>query len=70
MFTGIIQAIGQIAHIEPRGGDVRLHIDAGSLDLSDVAKSWVITSYVLAFGGLLLLGGRIGDAPGESISLS
>lgn len=37
MFTGIIQAIGQIARIEPRGGDVRLHIDAGSLDLSDVA---------------------------------
>jgi len=37
VFTGIIQAIGQIARIEPRGGDVRLHIDAGSLDLSDVA---------------------------------
>ncbi len=28
-------------------------------------KSWVITSYVLAFGGLLLLGGRIGDAIGH-----
>lgn len=37
MFTGIIQAIGHIARIESRGGDVRLHIDAGSLDLSDVA---------------------------------
>ena len=37
MFTGIIQAIGHIARIEPRGGDVRLHIDAGSLDLSDVS---------------------------------
>ncbi|MBX7430882.1 MFS transporter [Mycobacterium sp. Y57] len=35
------------------------------LDLSDVAKSWVITAYVLAFGGLLLLGGRIGDAIGH-----
>lgn len=35
------------------------------LDLSDVAKSWVITAYVLAFGGLLLLGGRIGDAIGR-----
>src|SRR4051794_7947909 len=35
------------------------------LDLSDAAKSWVITAYVLAFGGLLLLGGRVGDAVGH-----
>src|SRR3954466_11814310 len=35
------------------------------LDLSDVTKSWVITAYVLTFGGLLLLGGRVGDAIGQ-----
>ena len=35
------------------------------LDLSDVAKSWVITAYVLTFGGMLLLGGRVGDAIGH-----
>lgn len=35
------------------------------LDLSDAAKSWVITAYVLTFGGLLLLGGRVGDAVGH-----
>ena len=35
------------------------------LGLSDAAKSWVITSYVLTFGGLLLLGGRVGDAIGH-----
>jgi len=35
------------------------------LDMSDAAKSWVITAYVLAFGGLLLLGGRVGDAIGH-----
>lgn len=35
------------------------------LDLSDVTKSWIITAYVLAFGGLLLLGGRVGDAIGH-----
>ena len=34
------------------------------LDLSDATKSWVITAYVLAFGGLLL-GGRVGDAIGH-----
>src|SRR5258708_14086297 len=35
------------------------------LDLSDVTKSWVITAYVLTFGGLLVLGGRVGDAIGH-----
>lgn len=35
------------------------------LDFSDAAKSWVITAYVLTFGGLLLLGGRVGDAIGQ-----
>jgi MFS family permease len=35
------------------------------LGLSDALKSWVITAYVLTFGGLLLLGGRVGDAVGH-----
>ena len=35
------------------------------LSLSDAGKSWVITAYVLTFGGLLLLGGRVGDAIGH-----
>ncbi|EGV17314.1 riboflavin synthase [Thiocapsa marina] len=37
MFTGIIQSIGRIQRLEPRGGDVRLSIDAGKLDLSHAA---------------------------------
>ncbi|HFQ13767.1 MAG TPA: riboflavin synthase, partial [Gammaproteobacteria bacterium] len=37
MFTGIIEAIGEIARIEPRGADARFHIRTGKLDLSDVA---------------------------------
>lgn len=37
MFTGIIQAVGRVARLEPRGGDVRLHVDTGTLDLADVA---------------------------------
>lgn len=36
MFTGIVQAVGKIAASTPRGQDVRLTIDAGTLDLSDV----------------------------------
>lgn len=34
MFTGLIQAVGQVTALEPRGGDVRLSIAAGNLDLS------------------------------------
>lgn len=36
MFTGIVQAVGRIASIEPRGGDLRLVIEAGELDLGDI----------------------------------
>ena len=35
MFTGIILAIGQIAAIQATGGDCRLTIDTGKLDLTD-----------------------------------
>jgi riboflavin synthase len=36
MFTGIIESIGRIRALEPLGGDVRLHIDTGTLDIGDV----------------------------------
>jgi riboflavin synthase len=37
MFTGIVTALGTIAHTESRGGDVRMVIDVGQLDMADVA---------------------------------
>ncbi len=37
MFTGIIQAVGTIAATRARGGDLRLRIATGTLDLGDVA---------------------------------
>ena len=37
MFTGIIQSVGRVAGIEARGGDLRLRIDCGALDLGGVA---------------------------------
>jgi riboflavin synthase len=36
MFTGIIQATGTVAALEPRGGDLRITINAGKLPLADV----------------------------------
>ena len=35
------------------------------LGISDTNQQWVITAYTLAFGSLLLLGGRIGDYMGR-----
>ncbi|MEZ5460055.1 MAG: riboflavin synthase, partial [Steroidobacteraceae bacterium] len=36
MFTGIVQDVGRIARLEPRGGDVRLVIEVDRLSLAAV----------------------------------
>jgi EmrB/QacA subfamily drug resistance transporter len=36
-----------------------------ALGFSDVDRQWVVTAYSLAFGGLLLLGGRLSDLVGR-----
>ncbi|WP_406405251.1 MFS transporter [Streptomyces sp. NBC_00879] len=40
------------------------HIQS-SLDFSTTSLSWVVNAYTLTFGGLLLLGGRMGDILGR-----
>ncbi len=37
MFTGIIEATGRIAALQPRGGDLRVRINTAALALDDVA---------------------------------
>ncbi|TDC34078.1 DHA2 family efflux MFS transporter permease subunit [Micromonospora sp. 15K316] len=46
---------------------VNIALPAAQHDLgfSDGTRQWVITAYTLAFGGLLLLGGRIADIAGR-----
>src|SRR5215217_143411 len=36
-----------------------------ALGISDANRQWVVTAYALAFGGLLLLGGRVADFIGR-----
>lgn len=36
MFTGIIQSIGAVAAMQDKGGDLRLTLNTGKLDMSDV----------------------------------
>src|ERR671929_1065708 len=40
-----------------------------ALGFSDDARQWVVTGYALAFGSLLLLGGRISDLFGRKWTL-
>src|SRR5690606_5523883 len=37
MFTGIIESIGKVTQLQPSGGDLRVRIDTGPLDISRVA---------------------------------
>ncbi|GAB3879486.1 hypothetical protein GCM10029964_031930 [Kibdelosporangium lantanae] len=39
------------------------------LGMSDVDRQWTVTAYTLAFGGLLLLGGRTADRYGRKRTL-
>jgi len=36
MFTGIIQSIGTLSDLQPKGGDMALVVNTGKLDMSDV----------------------------------
>lgn len=37
MFTGLIEGVGRVRALEQRGGDLRLHVEAGTLAFGDVA---------------------------------
>ncbi|WP_133718282.1 riboflavin synthase [Methylocaldum gracile] len=56
MFTGIIQAIGTITRIEPKGGDCRLTVATGKLPFADVQLGDSI-----AVNGVCLTAIELGD---------
>src|SRR3982750_4162888 len=45
--------------------NIALPTAQAELHISDANRQWMITAYTLAFGGLLLLGGRVGDLIGR-----
>lgn len=67
MFTGIIESVGRIRAVEPRGGDMRLRVEAGELDVTDIkigdsiAVSGVCLTVVERDGKLLVF-----DVSGET----
>lgn len=71
MFTGIIQTVGRIERIEPRGGDVRLHVDTVDLDLTDVQLGdSIAVSGVCLTVIALTAHGFASDVSNESLSLT
>ncbi|MFZ4108322.1 MAG: MFS transporter [Candidatus Planktophila sp.] len=64
--TLIVVAISQLMVVLD-SSIVNIAIPSAKLDLgiTDANQQWVITAYTLAFGSLLLLGGRIGDFMGR-----
>ena len=71
MFTGIIQAIGTLAEIKTQGGDARLTIDSGTLDLFDVALGDSIATNGVCLTAVALTGrGFSADVSRETLSLT
>ena len=69
MFTGIIQAIGTIAVLEPKGQDVRVRVQTGKLDLSDVQLGDSIAVNGVCLTAVELPGdGFWADVSGETLS--
>jgi EmrB/QacA subfamily drug resistance transporter len=67
-FIAAVVAIGGmqlLATMDSTVAIVALPKIQNELSLSDAGRSWVITAYVLTFGGLMLLGGRLGDTIGR-----
>ena len=71
MFTGIISAIGDIGNLEERGGDVRLIIRSGNLDLTDVQLGDSISCNGACLTAVELTGeGFVADVSVETLNLT
>jgi riboflavin synthase len=71
MFTGIIQAIGEVRALAQRAGDVRIQVATGKLDLSDVALGDSIAVNGVCLTAVELPGdGFVADVSNETLSLT
>ena len=71
MFTGIIQSVGQVAGMQSRGGDLRLRIATGKLDLDDVELGDSIAVNGVCLTAVELPGdGFVADVSNETLSLT
>ncbi|MCF7983316.1 MAG: riboflavin synthase [Thiohalocapsa sp.] len=71
MFTGIIHVIGEIERLEPKGGDVRLSVRAGKLNLADASIGDSIAVNGVCLTAVAIDAGRfMADVSRETLSLT
>ncbi|AHE97748.1 riboflavin synthase [Thioalkalivibrio paradoxus] len=71
MFTGIIETLGSIAALEPRGGDLRLKVRAPGMDLSDTQLGDSISVNGVCLTVTALEGGQFAaDVSRESLGVT
>ena len=71
MFTGIVEAKGEIVSLTPKGGDVTLRIRSEALDLSDVQLGDSIAVNGVCLTAVTLPGdGFTADVSGETLRLT
>ena len=71
MFTGIIESVGKIQRIETRGGDLRLTIHTGKMDLGDVVLGDSIACNGVCLTAVTLPGnGYVADVSRETLEYS
>lgn len=71
MFTGIIESMGKVAAMTPKGGDVTLLIKSEGLDFADVKLGDSIAVNGVCLTATALPGGAFeADVSGETLSLT
>ena len=71
-FVSVVIALGGMQLLATMDGTVAIFAlpkIQNELGMSDATRSWVVTAYVLTCGGLMLLGGRVGDTIGHKRTL-
>jgi len=71
VFTGIVEAVGEVAACEERGGDLRLRIKTNDLDMSDIALGDSISTNGVCLTVVEMPGdGYVADVSAETLSLT
>lgn len=71
MFTGIIQSVGKIESIQNKGGDARIWIHTGKLDMADVQLGDSIAANGVCLTAIeLKANAYCADVSGETLSLT
>lgn len=71
MFTGIVEAVGEVAACEEKGGDLRLRIKTNDLGMSDIALGDSISTNGVCLTVVEMPGdGYVADVSAETLSLT